>query len=56
MGLDWLDELGLLKRIIKTIAEDQLRTSVAISTERAEKKCEIARKIHLKLLLESSQN
>ena len=38
MGLDWLDELGLLKRIIRMIAEDQMHTSVAYLTERAEKK------------------
>ena len=38
LGLDWLDELGLLKRIISTIAEDQMSTPVTNLTERAEKK------------------
>ena len=55
LGLDWLDELGLLKRIINTIAEDKMPTSVANLIERAEKKVYsegIARKTSLKLLPE----
>ena len=43
MGLDWLDELGLLKRIINTIAEDQMPTLVDNLTERAEKKSALGR-------------
>ena len=55
LGLDLLDELGLLKRIINTIAEDKMPTSVANLIERAEKKVYsegIARKTSLKLLPE----
>ena len=55
LGLDWLDELGLLKRIINTIVEEHMHTSVTNLRERAEKKVhleEIARKICLKLLPE----
>ena len=43
LGLDWLDELGLLRRIISTIAEDQMSTPVTNLTERAEKKSALGR-------------
>ena len=43
LGLDWLDELGVLKRIISTIAEDQMPTPVTNLTERAEKKSALGR-------------
>ena len=33
LGLDWLDELGLLKLIIKTITEEKMPTSIANLTE-----------------------
>ena len=35
MGFNWLGEIGLLNRIIYTIAEDQSLTSLAILTEGA---------------------
>ena len=35
MGFNWLGEIGLLNRIINTIAEDQSLTSLAILTEGA---------------------
>ena len=59
LGLDWLDELGLLKRIINTIAEEQMPTSVANLAEIAEKKTKVpseeyARKTNLKLSFELS--
>ena len=41
--LDWLDELGLLKRIINTIAEEQMPTTVANLAERSEKKSALGR-------------
>ena len=43
LGLDWLDELGLLKRIINTIAEEQMPTSIANLANKAEKKCVVGR-------------
>ena len=42
-GPEWLDEPGLLKRIINTIAEDQMPTSVTNLTERAEKESALGR-------------
>ena len=38
LSLDWLEELGSLKRIINIIAEEQMPTSVAKLTKKAEKK------------------
>ena len=43
LTLDWQDELGLLKRIISTIAEDKLPSAAANLTERAERKSALGR-------------
>ena len=43
LGFDWMDELGLLKRFINTIVEEQMPTSVENLSERAEKKSTLGR-------------
>ena len=43
LGLDWLDELGLLKWVSNTIAEEQMPTSVPNLTEIAEKENTLGR-------------
>ena len=43
LGLDWMAELGLLKRIINTIADEQMPSSIANLANKAEKKSVVGR-------------